>query len=83
VRPDLASVTQRRSSLLLLWHYIEHAEGVTQRGSTAAAASAGARTGGGAREEELGERSPDTGARMARAEQRGMASSGTGIVVAS
>jgi hypothetical protein len=33
VRPVLASATQRRVSLLLLWHYIEHAEGATQRSS--------------------------------------------------
>jgi hypothetical protein len=48
----------------------------------AVAASAGARTGGGAREEELGELSPGARARMARAEQRGTTSSGTGTVVA-
>lgn len=35
VRPDLASTTQRRASLLLLlWHYIEHVEGTTQGRST-------------------------------------------------
>jgi hypothetical protein len=32
VRPDLASATLRRASLLLLrWHFVEHAEGATQR----------------------------------------------------
>ena len=31
MRPVLASATQRRASLLLLRHFIEHAEGATQR----------------------------------------------------
>jgi hypothetical protein len=48
------------------------------KGVAAAAARAGSRTVEEHVREELGERSPGAGARMARVEQRGKTSSGTG-----